>query len=646
MVPAWLAHPWWLSLLLALPVLGVLRALGRRHRHRALVQMGAAPTPEPGFTLRGGLRFLRGFLQSTMLTCLVVGIAGPQWGREWGQSGSAGRDVVAVLDLSRSMYARDVQPNRLGRAKESLLDLVANSFETRGGYRVGLVVFAAKAKVLCPLTHDTSHLREVLDRIDLERPPTDLLPQSAAESGTRIGQGLAEAVDLHEAGFEGSQDILLFSDGDDPGADSASERAIGVNAALERRISVHAVGIGDPDHDSVVPFDYNTPNLTRLKPDPLKEIARSTGGAFVPIQPGKTADMGRLFEDQLSRNLREHGSDAIPSYRQRHGWFFNAALVLLGLDLLVGLGIAQNRTPQTWFLRAKCGLAAVRRIPGSFSGKLTKLSIAAAILLLLGAADGMSVLEAVRKGNEAFARRDYDEAQRWYAQAEDGTTEPGLIAYNRAAVAYRCGKFSAAEVHYRQALSDAEGRRRMSALQGLADSLVKQNLGTGPLREAILCYRACLGEFGAMMEEEPDLRGDILNNLELAKLLLVRAEAAERSRGQPRPPDQGDSERSRPDNRNGRHGEEPGDGQGSGLKSSDAKRGGSRVQPQQGKQPIQTEEQAGGAGRLPPVPDKDELVPMTPEAAALQLKAAGDRLMRHLRSTEKTSGEPLGALDR
>src|ERR1051326_3720360 len=245
LIPSWLSHPWWLLLLATLPLMGIWRALADRKRRRALVQMGVVPPRERWFSLRSGLRMLRGMGRSFLFMFLVFGIAGPQWGRDWAQTGTSGRDVVIVLDLSRSMFARDIQPSRLGRAKEAILDLVENGVERKGGYRIGLVVFAGKTKLLCPLTHDTGHFREVLNRLDLEKPLADVAPEQEGESGTRIGQGIIEAVKLHDEHGNGAQDIILFSAGDDPASDSATERAKGASAAVRARIPVHTVGLGD-----------------------------------------------------------------------------------------------------------------------------------------------------------------------------------------------------------------------------------------------------------------------------------------------------------------------------------------------------------------------------------------------------------------
>src|SRR5262249_15465342 len=161
----------------------------------------------------------------------------------WSQSGTTGRDVVLLLDVSRSMFARDVLPNRLGRAKEAAVDLVANSIRKHGGHRIALVLFAARAKVICPLAHDYDHVVEALEAGSPHQPPQDLLPERAGESGTRIGAGLLAALEAHDARFSGHQDIVLLSDGDDPGLDSASERRAGIQRVREAHISVHTIGL-------------------------------------------------------------------------------------------------------------------------------------------------------------------------------------------------------------------------------------------------------------------------------------------------------------------------------------------------------------------------------------------------------------------
>src|SRR5437870_3519390 len=101
----WFARPEWLWLLLVLPLLGGLALLARQQRRKALALLGGGPAFSDGLTRsrqRGPWLFLVLWIG---LTFLIAGIAGPQWGRDWDQSISRGRDLVVVLDMSRSMLA-------------------------------------------------------------------------------------------------------------------------------------------------------------------------------------------------------------------------------------------------------------------------------------------------------------------------------------------------------------------------------------------------------------------------------------------------------------------------------------------------------------------------------------------------------------
>src|SRR5207248_5851262 len=136
-------------------------------------------------------RFWRGLCLTLGLLAIVLGTAGPQWGRDWDQSAAPGRDLVVVLDCSRSMWAET--PSRLERAKTALLDL-CNEMKKHGGHRVALVVFAGSARLACPLTHDYDHFRESVEAVDTDAPDPEIAPGPGAQSGTRIGAALHKAL--------------------------------------------------------------------------------------------------------------------------------------------------------------------------------------------------------------------------------------------------------------------------------------------------------------------------------------------------------------------------------------------------------------------------------------------------------------------
>src|SRR5262249_2297701 len=193
----WFAQPWALGLLGLLPVLGLVAALALRRRRRALARWGSPLALEALSSVRRGRRILRVALCTAGLAFLILGIAGPQWGHVHDPATAPGRDLVVVLDLSRSMLAQDVlgqsPPNRLGRAIDALHEL-ADAVQKRGGHRLGLVVFAARAQVLCPLTHDYDHFRDTLRNLDPADPLLEIGPGvDGPASGTRIGVGLRQA---------------------------------------------------------------------------------------------------------------------------------------------------------------------------------------------------------------------------------------------------------------------------------------------------------------------------------------------------------------------------------------------------------------------------------------------------------------------
>jgi Ca-activated chloride channel family protein len=350
------AYPPALLLLAVLPVLAIAGWFARRRRRRGLLLLGRLPALAAVSSVHPFLRWLRGTCRTTGLTFMVFAIAGPQWGREPEEATMPGRDLVVVLDLSRSMLADDVlghsAPNRLGRAKDALTDLI-NTVQWRGGHRVALVVFAARPRLACPLTHDYDHFRDALAQLDPDDPRIG--PGGRPEdqvSGTRIGEALRLAVNVNDPTADDLPDhrytdVLLLSDGDDPVADADWER--GVAAARQARLPVYTVGIGDPEHGGRIPYrksylEYDGKIVwTRLQEKPLEEIARRTGGVYVPARTQEVA-LGRLFLERIEpKSQREDDADVVPRYQQHYADFLGPAVLLLAGEM--GLGWVRRRRP-------------------------------------------------------------------------------------------------------------------------------------------------------------------------------------------------------------------------------------------------------------------------------------------------------------
>ncbi len=235
----------------------------------------------------------------------------------------------------------------------------------------------------------------------------------------------------------------------------------------------------------------------------------------------------------------------------------------------------------------------------------------------------------VRQGNAAFTRGDFTVAGACYTLAEERTLDPGLVAFNQAAMLYQQARFREAELHYRRCLEDAQGLRRTQARYGLGNCLVQQarSRDVRRLREAINLYERCLAEGST----DGTLILDARHNLELARLLLLQAKAHKESNN-PANEDQG-SETSRPEDKDadGRFGNEQAgsqalDAPGRTERAADAARDPNAAAAKANQQP------SPGKGDLPPLPDEDELKSLPAEDTAEYLKQAATRIAKERRS--------------
>jgi Ca-activated chloride channel family protein len=337
----WFANPWAFWILAGLPLLAGLGLLAIRRQRRLRAQVGNEAAVGALIVRPSKKGVVRGLCVFAGLALLSLGIAGPQWGRDREQVISSGGDLVVLLDLSRSMLAQDVLPSRLEKAKLALADL-SDRLQKRGGHRVALVVFAARAKTVCPLTRDYDHFRLAVVQQSVAGLPSELRPRAGGPtSGTRMGAGLRMAVKAAGADGEGPRMILMLSDGDDPARDE--EWREGALGAEKRHLPVVVVGLGDPEPKVPIRIPLGNdflqhagqPVQTRLEEKPLEEIARLTHGTYLRAGSG-SLDLGTVLRDWLEpRGASAQAADRLPAYRQRYPWFFGAAFAFFAAALVI-----------------------------------------------------------------------------------------------------------------------------------------------------------------------------------------------------------------------------------------------------------------------------------------------------------------------
>lgn len=319
--------PQWLWLLWAVPgliALGVYGLVQRRRGLRLLADARLLPAIAPRQSwMRDTARTA---LVGAALTLLVIALLGPRWGETTEKIFRRNIDVMVLLDVSRSMLARDIAPNRLERAKISIVD---DLIPALAGDRVGVIAFAGMPRLVCPLTDDYGYLRLALDDVDT---------RSSPRGGTLIGDAIREAVKSFPRQLDTQRVILLITDGED-------QKSFPLEAAKaaweDGQIPVVAVALGDEQEGARIPIpsesgtrylEYEGQTVwSRANFDVLRQVAAvSDLNAFVPVGT-RNFDLGEIYRTRIVPGLRHRDQvqeSVIQAPAQFH-WFAGAALVLL-----------------------------------------------------------------------------------------------------------------------------------------------------------------------------------------------------------------------------------------------------------------------------------------------------------------------------
>ncbi len=326
-------YPWMLALLALVPVMGAVW-LWLRTRTEKRLNGFVAPALQKRLMPRSpGLFRVQAALVLAGLLFVVFAAARPQWGHSEQKFRARTRNVVVALDVSRSMLATDVRPNRLERAKADVVDLI-DSLE---GDRCALVAFRRTGVLLCPLTTDHGFLRAALE---------GATPDSAPRGETDLGGAIRTALDALDPAADDHNAILLISDGGDLRGNALDA----ARAAAKRNIPIFTVGLGDPKRGSAIPDASGTGSqqyqgqtvTTKLEEKALVEIAKASGGRYVPLATAGTAEttLGAIYRRFLRQvAAKEQAEEEELRATERFGWFLVPGLVFM---LLAG-GLSRGR---------------------------------------------------------------------------------------------------------------------------------------------------------------------------------------------------------------------------------------------------------------------------------------------------------------
>lgn len=320
-------HALWL-----LPLLAGLMAFAYWRRKRALERFAAAPLlAQINARVHPGRRFWKQALLLGAILFVVFALARPAWNPQPQVVNREGRDVVFLVDVSRSMLAEDLAPNRLERAKLAIRDCL----EGLDGDRVGLIAFAGSSVVKCPLTLDYGFFRMMLEEIS-----ADEISRGGTLIGDALRKALAEVFDGQEKEY---RDIILITDGED-------QESFPVEAAEqvgEAGIRIIAIGLGDETQGRRIPvtdergrrtfLTYEGQEVwTKLDADMLREVAAATpGGQYLNVATG-TFDLKTIYQELVARaEKRSLEASRITTYDEKFQVFLLMGLTLLVLESMV-----------------------------------------------------------------------------------------------------------------------------------------------------------------------------------------------------------------------------------------------------------------------------------------------------------------------
>jgi Ca-activated chloride channel family protein len=427
----------WLWLL---PLLAGLFLWAAWRRRQALARW-AGPAAAPASPVR---RLVKAALVLLALALLLVALGRPGWVKEQREVERRGRDTVFLLDVSRSMLAEDVAPNRLERSKLMIRD----ALETMEGNRAALVLFAGSASVKCPLTTDHGFLRTILDDVSWD---------SVERGGSNLGDALRKTLDsAFDATNVRCRDLILITDGED-------QDSFPVEAARklgEAGVRLVIIGIGDAAGSRIPIVDrqgrrhyltyQNGDVRTKLQAATLREMASAASGGRYYHVGTDTLDLGAICA-QLAKeaDTAQFKDAALERYREEFQGLLFLALLLLLSEAMVGdrlrAPVSLRSVNGSWLVGLLLALLSTLSAAANEPVSMDKLSAAASL---------------VQQGNALYRQGNYAEAQKRYQQAAATAPAAPEPSFNHGLALCRQKQFDSAATAFDEAVTKASGELR------------------------------------------------------------------------------------------------------------------------------------------------------------------------------------------
>jgi Ca-activated chloride channel family protein len=322
------ANPVYLYLLLLLPAMILLFIINEIRKRKALKRLGDINLVSKLIPEMSGTRpLLKILLQLTAVLAGIIMLSRPQFGSKIEDVKKQGVEVIIALDVSNSMLAEDIQPDRLTRAKQAISRLVDNL----NNDKIGLIVFAGDAYVQIPVTTDYVSAKMFLSTIN---------PNMVPKQGTAIGAAISLGMRSFSPGEGKSKTMIIITDGENHENDPVKE----AEDAAKAGIVIHTIGIGSTEgvpipminngrRDYLKDPEGNTV-ITKLDEEILKKIALSTNGNYVRAS-NSNIGLDQIYSDIKKMKKQDLESTMYTEYNDQFEIFAALALFLLVADFIV-----------------------------------------------------------------------------------------------------------------------------------------------------------------------------------------------------------------------------------------------------------------------------------------------------------------------
>ena len=455
-----------LWLLVTIPVFAVAYWVYTKRKRRQLAEFGDAELMEQlmpnASKIRPTVKFT---ILMVALTLLIFAAARPQFGQSERTEKRQGIEAIVALDISNSMLAEDVAPNRLERAKQMLSKLMDNMVNDK----VGLVVFAGDAFIQLPITCDYVSAKMFLNSIK---------PDLIKTQGTAIGAALSTSIRCFGEQSDASRAIILITDGENHEDDAVAV----AKRAKEEGIQVLVVGIGKPE-GSPIPLpgtnNYRKDRqgnvvVSRLNEDMCREIAQAGGGIYVRCDNTNTATKAIQKElDKLA--TQEIETQVFTDYNEQFQSFALIALLLLVIDFFIFN--RKNKMITKW----------------DIFGDSTRRHVVT-MMLILCSLSLFAQREAgdVRRGNRDYKKQNFTEAEVNYRRGLEANKNSYEAHYNLGDALFKQDKYADAQAEFETAAKMLDKKEDKERYAKAMHNIGNCNFAQQQYGQAVAAYQESL----------------------------------------------------------------------------------------------------------------------------------------------------------